>query len=103
MPFDPSKFEASIFLLLLLTAGMMFVRLKAKLDNNWPVLYWLLLLYISYTRTDTWDFNVVAAGAVAALLLRYEFMVPGLITAFQLVEFGIWGYILYEGCRILFY
>jgi hypothetical protein len=89
MPFDPSKFEGTIFMLLVLTAGMMMVRMKARLDNNWPVFYWAL-------------FTVVAAGAVAALLLRFEFMASGLMVAFQIVEFAVWGYILYYGCILVF-
>lgn len=103
MPFDPSKFEGTIFMLLVLTAGMIMVRMKARLDNNWPVFYWALFLYVAYTRTDTWDFTVVAAGAVAGLLLRFEFMASGLTVAFQIVEFAVWGYILYYGCILVFF
>ena len=49
----------------------------------------------------TGDFNVVVAGTVAALLLRFEVMAHGLVTAVQMVEFAIWGYILYHGCRLI--
>ena len=103
MPFDSSSFDGTILMLLALTVGMMVVRFKAKLENNWPVFYWMLLVYIAYSRHDTWNFNVVSAGAISALLLRFEVMAPGLITLVQMVEFTIWGYILYHGCRIVFY
>lgn len=102
MPFDPSQFEGTIFMLLVLTAGMMVVRMRARLDNNWLVLYWALLLWVSYTRTNTWDVSFVAVGAVAAMLLRFEFMAAGLITAVQVLEFVVWGYILYHGCVLVF-
>ena len=103
MPFDASSFNGTVLMLLALTIGMMVVRFKGKLDNNWLVLYWMLFVYISYSRDDTWNFNVVSAGAIAGLLLRFEMMTPGLITAVQMIECGIWGYILYHGCHIVFY
>ena len=101
MPFDSSSFDGTVFMLLVLTIGMMVVRFKARLDNNWPLFYWVLFVYITYTRRDTWDFNVVVAGTVAALLLRFEVMANGLVAAVQMVEFAIWGYILYQGCRLI--
>ena len=103
MPVDVSKFDGAMLMLLGLTVGMMVVRLKARLDNNWPVFYWMLIVYLAYTRDDTWNFNIIAAGGVAAMLLRFEVMAPGLIMAVQMVEFAIWGYILYEGLRIVFF
>jgi hypothetical protein len=103
MPFDPSKFDFTMILIMLTTVGMMVVRTKARLENNWPMFYWLTLLYITYTRTDTWDFNLIAGGAAAGLLLRFEVMAAALVTTAQLVEFAAWGYILYHGCRIVFY
>src|SRR5687768_914911 len=103
MPFDGTYFDGTMVMLLALTAGMMVVRVKARLDNNWPVFYWMLIVYVAYSRHDTWNFNVVSAGAVAALLLRFEVMAQGFIVLVQMVEFAVWGYILYHGLRLVFY
>jgi hypothetical protein len=102
MRLDEWQLQAVLFLLLVFTAGMILVRLKAQLDNNWPVFYWLVVLWFAQTQRDTWDFNFVIAGAVAALLLRYEFMAPGLVILIQVIEFAVWGYILYQGCILVF-
>lgn len=103
MPFDVTYFDGTMLMLLGLSIGMMVVRLKARLDNNWPVFYWMLIVYIAYSRDDTWNFNVVSTGAIAALLLRFEVMAQGFITVVQMVEFAVWGYILYHGLRLVFY
>jgi len=85
-----------MLLLMAFTVGMMIVRSRKPLENNWPMLYWVLVLLISIRWSEeTWDFRLVLAGAAAGFLLRFEFMNTLLTRFFQVVEFGTWICILY--------
>lgn len=75
-----------IVMLTLLTATMMVVRAKAKLESNWLPIFWALMLFVSVRIEDSWDYRILLGGLVTALMLRFEFISHGFETLFRSVE-----------------
>jgi hypothetical protein len=98
MSFHATNYTVSIVLLMAATIFMIGVRLQKPLENNWPLLYWILLTLICFRYPDdTFDPRVVMAGLGAGLLLRFEFISSAVTTFVRFVELCVWGYILYMG------
>jgi hypothetical protein len=98
MGFAATNYTVSMLLLMAFTVGMMIVRGKKPLDNNWPLFYWILVLLVSIRwPSDFWEFHVVLAGAVAGAMLRYEFMNRHFVWLFRFIELAVQIYMLYFG------
>ena len=102
MDFRASNFTVSILLLMAFTVWMMIIRNKKPLENNWPLIYWVLILMVSVMNPqDTWDFRIVLIGLGAGLLLRFEFMNKLFTRIVKTVEFAAWIYVLVRGFNII--
>jgi hypothetical protein len=87
-----------MLLLLAFTIGMMIVRIRKPLDNNWPAIYWALIVVVTVRWPEVdWNPRIVMTGAAAGLLLRFEFLHDILERLLTVVEFTIWIYILQSG------
>lgn len=96
MGFEASNYSVAMLLLMAFTVAMMIVRSKKPLENNWPFLYWLLVLVVSLRwPDDTWDFRAVLTGAAAGLMLRFEFMNIIFVRLFKFVEVCVQVFMLY--------
>ena len=94
---NTEQFAVLIGVLLAATAAMMIVRVRARLDSNWPPLYWLLMLAFALWNPGTWDPPVITAGAAASFTLRFEFLSRWLAASAIAVEYMMWAYVLYVG------
>ena len=90
-----------LVMLTMLTAGMLAVRFKARVETNWLPLYWSAMLFASLRMDGTWDYRALLGGLVAALMLRFEFISSGFETLFRIVELGFFGYVLYRSYELL--
>jgi hypothetical protein len=100
MRFRADNFGVSIALLMAATIFMMVVRGRKPLESNWPLYYWLLMLIVSLTY-ETWDTRAILAGAVAGLLLRFEFLGSAFVKLFRFIEYCVWIYVLLGGLRLV--
>ena len=102
MVFRATNFSVTVLLLLAFTVFMMGVRQRKPLENNWPLIYWALMLTFTYVRPEeTFNILVVGAGLTAGLMLRFEFMNSFCTKTLKLVEMGIWSYVLVRGTDIV--
>lgn len=95
MSFTATNFTVSLVLLMALTVFIAGVRLRKPVENNWPFLYWILVGIITISNEDLFDLRIIAAGVIAGLLLRFEFMSRSISKLIMTVEMAVWIYILY--------
>lgn len=93
-----------MLLLVAFTIFMAGVRQKRPLDNNWPLLYWfLVLVFVLIRPEETFNFNVILFGLLCGLLLRFEFMNQFFINVFRVLEIAVFVYIVYMGIALTFF
>jgi hypothetical protein len=104
MVFHATNFSVTVLLLLAFTVFMMGVRQRKPLENNWPLIYWVLMLTFTYVRSEeTFNIMAVAAGMTAGLMLRFEFMNNVFIKGMKIVEMVVWCYVLLRGTDMVMY
>src|ERR1700694_3808013 len=100
--FRATNFGVTTLLLIAFTIFMAVVRRKRGLDNNWPVLYWLLVAVFTLVRSEeTFSFEFILVGLGAALMLRFEFMNNMFVKFFRFVELVVFAYVIYRGVEII--
>ncbi len=90
------------FILTAATAWIGFSRFRMRLDNSWPLFYYLgLVIYL-----NTYDFvlnpYVVYVAVVCALLLRFEFMNERLVFFVRIIEVSALTHIGYRMISAMF-
>ncbi len=100
--FRATNFTVTVLLLMAFTVFMYFVRNRRPLDNNWPLIYWLLVTMFTFFREeDTFSMYIVLVGLAAGMLLRFEFMNALFVRIVKGVEIVIWVYVIYRGFEII--
>jgi hypothetical protein len=80
-----------------LTLWVMRARFTSPVDTPWPMVkYFLLVLFIRYNEGE-FNNNLIFAGIVCALFLRFEFMAGMILKLFRTGEFVVHLYVLI-GC-----
>jgi hypothetical protein len=75
------------FGLLLATVWIAIMRPRMRIDNSWPLFYYLgLTLYLNSVELVLEPY-VVYVAVICALLLRFEFMNERVVLLVRLVEF----------------
>jgi hypothetical protein len=102
MSFHATNYTISIVLLMALTVFMAGLRMRASLENNWLLLYWIFVTLVSFRYPkETFDPRIIMIGLATGLLLRFEFLGGFAAGIVRLVEFCVWAYILYMGLIIV--
>jgi len=100
--FRATNFSVTVLMLMCFTVFIYFVRNRRPLDNNWPLVYWLLITMFTYFREEeTFSIYIILAGLAAGMLLRFEFMNTFFVKVVKAFETVIWLYILYRGFEIV--
>ncbi len=79
-----------------LTIWVIVWRFVAKVESNWPLVYYLLLVVYLKVFEGSIDPYIVYVAVVSALFLRFEFMGGWFLKFVQVVELGS---LLYIGFR----
>ena len=104
MNFRATNFSVTVLLLIALTIFMAGVRNKKPLDNNWPLIYWILVFLFTLVREEeTYNLNIILLGLAAGFLLRFEFMNNFFVRLVKAVEIGVWCYVVYRGFQMIVY
>jgi hypothetical protein len=94
IPLTP--FNVIAFCILALTIWVALVRYSHGTSSNLPLLYWLGIVAHMKFFEGGYDPKWVFGGAVCALIVRFEFISPGLTKLFQLGELTAIGYVLWR-------
>lgn len=95
MYFRATPFSITTALLVAAACLVIYTRLRNWIDSNIPILFYLAMIVYTNAlegRMPPW----VYLGFGLALLLRFEFMSGGLITAVKLVELTILSLLVYD-------
>lgn len=86
------------FALAVATVWLAINRFSLKLENNWPLLYYALLVLFSNLYPRAINAYVIYVGVVCGLMLRFEFMndrVVFFVRLLELVCFAVVGWRLF--------
>lgn len=70
------------------TVSLAASRLRMRLENNWPLLYYFAAVVFLNTYYLVLNPYVVYVAVICALLLRFEFMNERLVALVRLIEIG---------------
>jgi hypothetical protein len=89
-------------LLIAFTIFIAVVRSKRPLENNWPLLYWILVVFFVLVRAeDSFNPTYLLIGLASGLLLRFEFMNSMFIRIIRTVELAAMLYVVCRGIQII--
>jgi hypothetical protein len=69
-----SAVNVTTFVLLGFAMWVLFTRLRNRTDNNWPVVFYPVIVIFCVQIPGRIDINWLLIGIGAALLLRFEFV-----------------------------
>lgn len=75
-------------------------RFTSKLENNWPLFYYVFVVLYQKTFDGALDPYTVYVGVVSALFLRFEFMGGWFLKFVRSVELAVLCYVVYR-CVVL--
>ncbi len=101
MYFKVTLFNVITMVLIGLTIWVIVARIRSKLESNWPLVYYFLVLV--YWRAFEGGLSPywVYAGLVSAVLLRFEFMGGVVLTLVRVVEYFFLGYVIVRGLQLI--
>lgn len=100
--FRADNFSVVILILMAFTVIVIRVRIAKPLENTWPLIYWVLILFFTVMRPEeTYNLPVVLVGVLCGFLLRYEFMNRFFIRLVRYVEYLVWTYVLLRSLNLV--
>jgi hypothetical protein len=100
--FRADNFSVVILILMAFTVIVIRVRLTKPLENTWPLIYWVLILFFTVMRPeDTCNLGAVLVGVLCGFLLRYEFMNRFFIRLVRYIEYVVWTYVLLRSLNLV--
>jgi hypothetical protein len=66
--------NVTTFVILGFALWVIYTRLRNRTDNNWPMVFYPVIVTFAVQLPGRIDINTVIAGLAAALLLRFEFV-----------------------------
>ncbi|MBI3681845.1 MAG: hypothetical protein HY235_15805 [Acidobacteria bacterium] len=98
----PTTFNITTLLLIGLTCWVLWIRHRSRLENNWPLLYYVALVAYSKKFDEVVPPFVVLGCVVAALLLRFEFLGGWVLKGIKVIESAALVYVLLRALQALF-
>ena len=97
-----TNFTVTMALLVAFTIFIAVVRSKKPLENNWPLVYWILVVFFTVVRAEeSFNLTYLLVGLTCGLLLRFEFMNPFFIRIIRAAEFAVMLYVVCRGVQII--
>ena len=62
------------------------VRGRTPAESNWPLAFYLVLVFYQKTGGQFLEANFIYAGVVCAMIIRFEFMAHGFVKIFRFIE-----------------
>jgi hypothetical protein len=93
MYFQITFFNVVTVCLMAATLLMAVKRFTIRLDSNWPLIYYGLLVAYWYGYTYTLDDYWMAGGLLCGLLLRFEFLGGAIEKPIRALELGVFTYV----------
>ena len=85
-----------------LTAWVAVKRFAWRLESNWPLAYYALLVVYMHSFEGSLDKYWVFSGIICALFLRFEFLPRPLVIIVRALEIIVFAYVLWRGAVLAF-
>jgi hypothetical protein len=79
--------NVTTFVMLGFALWVIFTRIRARPDNNWPVVFYPVITTFAIQIPGRVDINWLLTGIASALLLRFEFVGGFISHVVRLVDF----------------
>lgn len=101
MYFPITLFNVVTLFLMVVTAFIAVKRFTLRVDSNWPLAYYVVL--VAYWRgfAYTLDHYWVLAGVLCALLLRFEFLGGAAEKLIRAVELAVFAYVVLRCAKLI--
>jgi hypothetical protein len=86
MPLRFSDLEILALIVCGLTGWLFARRVRMRSESNWPLAFYLGLLFYQKTSGEFLEPTVLYAGVVCAMMIRFEFMSPRVVKVFRFIE-----------------
>jgi hypothetical protein len=86
-----------------LTCWLFAMRGRMQLESNWPLVYYLGMVVYQKTGGRFLEANFLYAGVVCAMMIRFEFMSPGIVKVFRFIEAICLIYIIWRCLDYVFF
>lgn len=68
------------------TSWLFAVRGRMQSESNWPLAFYLALVFYQKTAGQFLEANFIYAGVVCAMMIRFEFMSQTFVKVFRFIE-----------------
>jgi hypothetical protein len=101
MYFPITLFNVVTLFLMAATVLIAIKRFTLRVDSNWPLVYYALL--VAYWRgfTYTLDNYWVLAGVLCGLVLRFEFLGGAAEKLIRAVELAVFAYVIFRCVKLI--
>lgn len=96
-----TPFSVITFIMMVATAGVIWIRFRKPVENNWPLFYYLAVVVYLKAFDGALEPMVVYVGMVVALLLRFEFLGGFILKVVKVADLLILGYFLWRGVSMI--
>jgi hypothetical protein len=102
MRFNPTPLNMTLLAFVLLTLWLITIRQRKSPEITWPLFYYFGLIVLANYIPGEFNLNMVYAGLIFALLLRFEFMSRKVTKFVRVAETILLAYYAYAALRIMF-
>ena len=94
---DPrfAGFNVTTGILAILTAWVLTARLRGVVESNWPMLYYVGVVFYSTIFPSVLDPAWIYAGVLCTLFLRFEFMGGFFLKVIRVLDVMVLIYLMY--------
>ena len=103
MVFQLTNFNVISAVMLAASLWMVWGRFTLRLESNWPLVYYLLMVIYNNTYSRRLNPYVLFVAVICGLLLRFEFMGVRVVRIVQLVEFTMVAFLIYRLFALIFF
>jgi hypothetical protein len=86
-----------------ITGWMFAARARMVPENNWPLVYYLGMVFYQKTGGRFLDASFLYAGVVCAMMIRFEFMSHGVVKVFRVIESVCLIYVIWRSLDFVFF
>jgi len=69
-----------------ITAWLFTMRSRIVTESNWPLVYYLGMVFYQKTGGRFLEANFLYTGVICAMMIRFEFMSPKVVKIFRFIE-----------------
>lgn len=86
-----------------ITVWLFAIRGRIEQESNWPLVYYLGLIFYQKSAGRFLEANFVYAGVISAMMIRFEFMSSSFSKIFRFIEAVCFVYVIWRCLDYIFF